>query len=1127
MKEVSSLLLLFLFGLVFCGSLCAMAAGVGPASYQNKSWQMFQKDVTHIGVNDEYDATNARDILENYTGTCGIEGTPTTVTGADVDSDGYVELVYGCANEGVIRAIKYGRGWSLGNFSTLDPSREFSSSNGFVSSPVTIYDIDGRMGHEGLEMVYGTSSGYLTVLDAKFSEIASVHACKGAIYSAPSISDIDGDDKPDIIFSCTDGKVYRYSYSDGSLSLKETASLGNVSAGASMEASQTIAYHEGYKVVALAGNRLFVLGPALDVLASESLEGSQGMDKSTPIAKDINSDGRLEVIVAFGSKIYCFAYDDASSKLTERWEYETSAGLPINPEEGFGEAIATNAGNIVNAMYAAETLDVVSLQYPTRCVLNPASASLQTGGTQRFAATCYNNATVLDCPALAWSTSSASLGSMNASYTPAGANSTSVFQAGSSAGSGWVETRLNSSFYCRANVTITSPSGSMGVAIPEDNTIPKTYPYRCALSPNYENVKVGGTQTITATCWDNAGGSTNCPRLSWSTSSASLGSVSPSSTFPSLHPQAVFKGLSLGNGWVEASSSAPFNSCRSYTNVTNFSFSVGSPNIIGTPLISNTRRLLGGSEIVFADENGDIYMIDSGGNLLWEENYGFGNITASPVMSKNEIVFQGANGVFAVDFEGNLLWHDNGAKGSLTPSLVDVNGDGLLEVVSANSGNDDVVVYGDATPPAINSVNANAVALGGMATISANVSDSNSGVKNVEATVEATTIELAFDNESGLWDGTMDAPSSAGEYGITVKAWDDADNGPAIDNGSSLDVYSSGGGDEDKDFRVDVKTGCAKEPVNITVTYHNKGVSGASVKLLYRQDSSHVTNVGENETDSKGNATLITPFEGNYELTVKRTGYNMVTKTFSINCTFEPTPPENETYHVRWLLVGDKTLQPGKNNSITASVKNEGNKSAYSISFSVSNCPVGWSCGITPAFASSLGANETLEVKPWFVVPANESMDEIYLLLKLAVGQGSDYESFKATINVTQKNGTDEEMKKAYEGINSAVDEIEKANSDGKDVTNATNKLAEAQDAYAKGDYQTAYLLSTEAEELAKNAPEKGGGSNGGTALQLDSNTLMIGGAAVAVVIVLAIAAYFMFFRKGGEEVKKPEEVKE
>ena len=994
MKKVVSLLFLFLFGLVLCSGLHAMAADTHSFPvYQEKSWHTFQKDEKHDGVNNAYNATNASDIIESYSSTCEIAGTPMTITGADVDGDGYVELAYGCANRGVIRAIRYGGSWWEGDAGTLVSWKEFPIPHGFASTTVTMSDVDARSGYGGLEMVFGTNNGYLTVLNSSFGEITSVYACDGAIYSAPSISDIDSDGKKDIIFSCTDGKVYKYSYWQGSLSFKGAASLGLPSLGTTMEASQTLVSHSGSKIVAVVGNKLFVLGPTLDVLASVSLDGSPDMDKSTPIAMDINSDGRLEVIVALGDDIYCFQYDEGTSTLEEKWNYSTSQGSGGIPQEIFTAKALT-----VNAMrYAARDIDVVPMRYPTGCALEPSRASVQTGGTQTFAATCYDAFGSLSCPALDWRANSASLGSMSPGHTSSSTHPESTFNAGSTPVSGWVEAKYNESLYCRATVDV---------------------------------------------------------------------------------------------------------------------FSIAEPDIIGTPLVVSTRGLLGGMEIVFADEDGNAYMIDSGGDLIWKRNHGVGGITASPVMSKNEIVFQGANGAFGVDFDGNLLWRDGSAKGSLTPSLIDVNGDGMLEAVAGNTANNDVVVYGDATPPAISSVTAKSVVMGGKATISVEASDGNSGIERVEATVKSTTIELSFDEDSGLWKGTLTAPSSVGRHTITVKAWDSAGNGPTINNGSSLLVYSPDNGDDEKDFHFDLEVGCAKEPINVTLTYHDKGVSGATLKLLYK-DRSYWTNVGENETDSDGNATLMPPFEGDYELTAKRSGYRTETETFSIDCTFNPTPPENETYSVKWLPIEDRVFQPGQNNSFAAAVRNDGNKSAYNISLEVSSCPSGWSCGVTPAFVSSLGAGKTFEVEPWFVVPENENATEKHMLLKLVVGSAMDYASFKATVNVTEKNETDGWMEKAYDGIKEAKDEMDKAEAGGKNVTDARDRLIEAQDAYAEGDYKTAYLFAIEAKELAKNAGKNEGGYG-------DYGVLV--GAGAVIVIVLAIAAYFVLSKKMGEGEKKPEE---
>lgn len=382
---------------------------------------------------------------------------------------------------------------------------------------------------------------------------------------------------------------------------------------------------------------------------------------------------------------------------------------------------------------------------------------------------------------------------------------------------------------------------------------------------------------------------------------------------------------------------------------------------------------------------------------------------------------------------------------------------------------------------------------------------------------KALSFAYGFDNGNGVWAEDINAPDSNGEYHVEVTATNLCGN-TATDDSKTLNVVggSSGDGNDNEHFDVDVSAGCANEDANVTVLRRGteRGVSSANVVLNYngsKMDSA--------KTDDDGNAVVTPKYKGSYELVVSHSGYDTKTKTFSVSCVHEENEGSEtvETYYnVSWLPVEDQSFYAGAKSVVEVKLQNTGNGEAKGVALDVVNCPAGWECGIAPSTTVAIGSDKTLTAYAWFVVPENEAKGEKVIMLSSKIGDESDKATFKAEIKPKETSNMSAEEADALAAINKMSGDIENAKKEGLNVTNATSLLADAQEAYINGNYGGAQSYSTLI--LAQLADEKGASTlgqlgEGNGNFVIDAN--MLGMVAVVVVALLILALVTVYFTSG------------
>ena len=245
---------------------------------------------------------------------------------ADVNNDGVLDMVIGgdstAAGQvdhkgGMVRAIAYG-GRSLWQFNTND----------IVRSSPSIGDIDG----DGrLEVVFGggqyyggTDSVAVFALDAATGRMKWRRATNGATLASPALADVNGDGRLDVVIATiaskygmgNGGSLYVLNGTDGS----DLAPFP-VSAGPDPRAGVVTAdaNRDGAQdVFVAAGDKTRIIsGRTGEVLRTLSTYGSQ----SSGAIADIDGNGRLDVIAAFGRP------DSRVQATVKRWELDGTAVL--------------------------------------------------------------------------------------------------------------------------------------------------------------------------------------------------------------------------------------------------------------------------------------------------------------------------------------------------------------------------------------------------------------------------------------------------------------------------------------------------------------------------------------------------------------------------------------------------------------------------------------------------------------------------------------------------------------------------------------------------------------------------------------------------------------------------------
>ena len=147
-----------------------------------------------------------------------------------------------------------------------------------------------------------------------------------AVFSSPSIGDIDNDGKLEVVAGSWDNKIYALNGEDGSLlwswttgsGVSSSPSLGDIDNNGKLE---VVVGSYDKKIYALNGEN----GSLLWVYTT-----GRGVD-SSPSLGDIDNDGKLEVVVgSYDDKIYALNGEDGSLL----WSYTTGGNVSSSPSLG-------------------------------------------------------------------------------------------------------------------------------------------------------------------------------------------------------------------------------------------------------------------------------------------------------------------------------------------------------------------------------------------------------------------------------------------------------------------------------------------------------------------------------------------------------------------------------------------------------------------------------------------------------------------------------------------------------------------------------------------------------------------------------------------------------------------------
>jgi outer membrane protein assembly factor BamB len=128
---------------------------------------------------------------------------PTLHQIGDGDGDGTME-VYVATNAGRVYALNARTG-------TVEWRTTLTTAQMNMMPPPTLGDLDGD---ETLELVAVTNTGLVSVIDPKSGEILASYRREVAIWTFPTVADIDGDTQEEILVMYGDGRVVALSYSE-------------------------------------------------------------------------------------------------------------------------------------------------------------------------------------------------------------------------------------------------------------------------------------------------------------------------------------------------------------------------------------------------------------------------------------------------------------------------------------------------------------------------------------------------------------------------------------------------------------------------------------------------------------------------------------------------------------------------------------------------------------------------------------------------------------------------------------------------------------------------------------------------------------------------------------------------
>ncbi|TXT64884.1 MAG: putative Dolichyl-phosphate beta-D-mannosyltransferase [Promethearchaeota archaeon] len=215
----------------------------------------------------------------------------------DVDGDGKLEIILGSSDNTV---------YSL-NGEDGSVNWTYSTDGPIISSPA-LGDVDG----DGkLEVVIGCNDKKIYVLNGEDGSVNWTYSTGGPILSSPALGDVDGDGKLEIILGSSDNTVYSLNGEDGSVNwtystggpILSSPALGDVDGDGKLEV-----------VIGCNDKKIYVLNGLNGFIKWTYLTG--GSVTSSPALGDVDGDGKPEVIAGCDDRnIYVLNGEDG----TIRW----------------------------------------------------------------------------------------------------------------------------------------------------------------------------------------------------------------------------------------------------------------------------------------------------------------------------------------------------------------------------------------------------------------------------------------------------------------------------------------------------------------------------------------------------------------------------------------------------------------------------------------------------------------------------------------------------------------------------------------------------------------------------------------------------------------------------------------